>query len=104
MLFKFTRRDQFELRGHGADDDLLALDRSALEIANAGKINQMFGRCEPGLHQRDQAVTAGKNIRLLAEPCKQAHSIFHGCRAMIIECAWYHLSSSQSLPNEQPAK
>ena len=73
------------LGGHGADDDVGAVGADALELRDAGEIDQVAGRGEAQLHHRDQAVPAGDGARVVAELGEQRDRILDRCRAMVGE-------------------
>ena len=52
--------DQLVLGRHGADDDVAAVGADALELGDAGEIDEVRRRGEAQLHHRDQAVAAGE--------------------------------------------
>jgi hypothetical protein len=92
-----SARDQLALGCHGADDDVAALLADALQVRDAGEVDEVLGRREPELHHRDQAMASGQRPRVLAEIGQHGHRFIDGFRAVIGEGAWDH---GQSLPGQ----
>ncbi len=62
----FVRRQQLVLGGHRTDHDAIAFAADAFQAIDAVQIDQMFGRGEPELHHRHQAVAAGQQAGFVA--------------------------------------
>ena len=85
-----VRGDDLVLGGHRADDDVVAVGADALEVADAGEVDEVGRRREPQLHHRDQAMAAGKRAGVVAEIGEQGDGVGDGFRAVVGECAWNH--------------
>ncbi len=82
--------DDLVLGCHRADDQRIAVATDSLELADAGKIDQMLRRCKTQLHHWNEAVTAGQRTGLVAQFGQQFDGIGERCRPMILEFAWNH--------------
>ncbi len=94
MLRDDRRRQKIVLRGHRADDDLVALEPDEAQIADAPQIDEVLGRGEPGFHDGDQGVAAGERTGVLPELREQGDRVLRGRGAMIIEPARNHGAAS----------
>ena len=90
MAVNKLRADQFVLRRHGADDDVVPVAAGAFELGNAGEIDQIRRRGEPQLHHRDEAVPAGERAAIVAELGEQADRFLDGFRAMVVKRSRNH--------------
>jgi hypothetical protein len=52
---------------HRPDDDVAAVRPDALELRNAGKIDQILRSGEPQLHHRDKAMPTSERTAFFAE-------------------------------------
>jgi hypothetical protein len=76
---------------HRPDDDVAAIGANALELGNAGKIDQMLRSSEPQFHHGNKAMPAGERAALLAELGKQANGFPDRCWSMICKGGRYHM-------------
>ena len=72
MLARRGRVEQLRVPGQRADPQLAAVDLDIGQLAEPVDVDQGLRLRQPQLHHRDQAVPAGQDPRLGAEPGEQA--------------------------------
>ncbi len=90
LLLQELRPDELVLGGHRADADRASALADALELGNLAEVDQMARLREAHLHHRQQAVTAGEQLRLVAELLQQAERVGNGSWRVILEFARNH--------------
>src|SRR5262249_27559128 len=89
--------DDFMLRRHDTDNDVLAVLTNALEVGNAGQIDKMGRAREPQLHHRNKTMPAGDCTRVIAKVAEQTDCFLDGRRTVIGKRPRYHEYSSRTL-------
>src|SRR2546421_5741056 len=78
------------MAGQRADRDMAILFADVIEVADAADVDQEGRRGEAQLHERDEAMPAGEDLRLLAV-LDQLCNRFRKCAGDdVIECGWNH--------------
>jgi hypothetical protein len=77
--------DQLVLGGQGTDHHVAAVGADALEVRQAGEVDQVVGGREAQLHHRDQAVPARDGARALSQLGEQRDRILDRCGPMVGE-------------------
>ena len=65
----------------------------ALELGDPAQVDQVAGLCEAQLHHRQQTVSAGQQLGIVAELREQAERVGQRLRRVVVELAGNHLRS-----------
>ncbi len=77
---------QLAMSGHRTDPDLVDADAHVAElVVQVVDVDEVLEVGQPQLHHRDQAVAAGHQPRLVAEPLQQADRVVDAGGAFVVE-------------------
>ena len=79
------RAEQVHVAGERADADLAVLLADVGELREVVDVDQVLGAGEPQLHHRQQAVAAGDDPRLGAEPLERRDGALDARRTLVLE-------------------
>src|SRR5213596_845277 len=78
------------MRGHGANQDLVALFTNVRQILNAPKVHNQLGLSEPKLHRRYQTMTTRQYLRLIGALGEQGDRLVQSRGGLIVELCRNH--------------
>jgi len=78
-------REQLDVPGECADPDLVALLAYEVQLREVVDVDQVLGAGQPQLHHRQQAVPAGDDSRVGAEPPKGCNGALDAGRSLVLK-------------------
>jgi hypothetical protein len=80
--------------GQGADRDVGAFVVDVRQVVQTAEVDDHLGCGQPQLHQRQQRVTAGQELRVVAVFGRQAHRLLDRACPLVAECGRDHADTS----------
>src|SRR6185312_874652 len=80
--------------GQGADCDVGALVVNVRQVVQAAQVDDHLGGGQPQLHQRQQRVTAGQELRVVAVFGREAERLFDRACPLVAERGRDHADTS----------
>ena len=81
---------QIDVPGQRADGENLLLHRNSAQLGEATNIDHEFGRDQPQVHRRHQALTARQDLGPVAVTGQQFQRVFDAGRAGVSESRGLH--------------
>src|SRR5439155_22941391 len=78
------------MRGHGADQNLIAFFANVRQILDTADVHEQLWLREPQLHRWNQAVAAGEYLCLVRMSCKRRDCFVECLRRLIIKLCRNH--------------